>query len=86
MKPHPLWADLPLPHPGNRLPGPIYYHGNEMQEAWLQSASPGRGTVTEGQDMCARLGQQKAKSNRKESKVRDITDRANGLSGTEDWP
>lgn len=55
-----------------------------MQEAWLQSASPGRGTVKEGQDMRARLGQQKAKSNRKESKVRDITGRASGLSGTKD--
>lgn len=42
--------------------------------------------MKEGQVISARLGQQKAKSNRKESKVRDITARANGLSGTEDWP
>lgn len=36
--------------------------------------------------MCASVGQQKTKSNRTESKVRDISGGANGLSGTKDWP
>lgn len=36
--------------------------------------------------MCISLGPQKAKSNRTESKVKDITGMADGLSVTKDWP
>lgn len=83
MKSHPLSTDLPLLHP--REPGYEVPFTTMATKCRLHGVSPGTGTVREGQGMCASLGQ-KAKSNRTESKVRDITGRANGLSGTKDWP